>query len=95
MLEVARAKPSEGVDVVVGVIETHGREELEALLAGLEVIPRNSRTISHPMREFDVDAALKRCPRLIVVDELAHANVPSCRHPKRYLDVAELLNAGN
>src|SRR5437016_4947465 len=92
MLEEARAKRKDGVDVVVGVVETHGRAETEALLAGLEVIPR--RRVEYRGRtldEMDLDATVARRPQLVLVDELAHTNAPGSRHPKRYLDVEELL----
>jgi two-component system, OmpR family, sensor histidine kinase KdpD len=95
MLEAARAKKREGVDIVVGVAETHGRAETDALLNGLEVIPR--RQIEYRERAFpemDLDALLARRPDLALVDELAHSNVPGSRHPKRYLDVEEILAAG-
>jgi two-component system, OmpR family, sensor histidine kinase KdpD len=95
MLETARAKLKEGVDVVVGVVETHGRSETEALLEGFEVLPRKPTIyVNRILDEFDIDAALKRRPSLILVDELAHTNVPNSRHPKRYQDVEELLEAG-
>lgn len=94
MLQAARALQSVGVDVAVGWVETHGRKETEALLEGLEIIPParasyRGRTFS----EFDLDAALKRKPELILVDELAHANIPGCRHEKRWQDIEELLEA--
>jgi two-component system, OmpR family, sensor histidine kinase KdpD len=95
MLTTAQAKKREGWDVVVGVVETHGRKETEALLADLAIIPR--RMIDYKGRflaEMDLDAILKRRPRLVLVDELAHTNAPGSRHPKRYLDVEELLAAG-
>ena len=95
MLQIAQAKRHEGVDVVVAVVETHGRKETEALVAGLEVIPR--REIDYrgrPLQEMDLDAVLARRPGLVLVDELAHTNAPGSRHPKRYLDVEELLDAG-
>jgi two-component system sensor histidine kinase KdpD len=95
MLQAARAKLKEGVDVVVGVVETHGRRETEALLEGLEVLPRKPTVyVNRILSEFDIDAALKRRPGLILVDELAHTNIPGSRHPKRYQDVEELLDAG-
>jgi two-component system sensor histidine kinase KdpD len=95
MLQSARAKLKEGVDVVVGVVETHGRKETEALLEGFEVIPRKPTVyVNRILSEFDIDAALKRRPALILVDELAHTNIPGSRHPKRYQDVEELLDAG-
>ena len=84
-----------GIDVVVGVVETHGRRETEALLAGHEVIPR--RDVDHQghrLGEMDIDAILTRHPKLVLVDELAHTNAPGSRHPKRYQDVEELLDAG-
>jgi two-component system sensor histidine kinase KdpD len=95
MLTTAQARRRDRVDVVAGVVETHGRKETEALLEGLEVIPR--RTVEykgHKLREMDLDALLARRPKLALVDELAHTNAPGCRHPKRYLDVEELLAAG-
>src|SRR5882762_7934812 len=94
MLQTARAKLKEGVDVVVGVVETHGRKETEALLDGLEILPRKPTVyVNRILNEFDIDASLKRRPSLILVDELAHTNIPGSRHPKRYMDVEELLNA--
>jgi two-component system, OmpR family, sensor histidine kinase KdpD len=95
MLQTARAKHKEGVNVVVGVVETHGRKETEALLEGFEVLPRKPTIyVNRILSEFDLDAALKRRPSLILVDELAHTNVPGSRHPKRYQDVEDLLQAG-
>lgn len=95
MLQTAQAKRREGIDLVVGVVETHGRRETEALVAGLEVIPR--RQIDYKDRlldEMDLDAILARRPKIVLVDELAHTNAPGSRHAKRYLDVEELLAAG-
>ena len=92
MLTAARASKR---DVVVGIVETHGRAETEALTAGLETIPR--RTIAYrdkTLYEMDLDAILARRPALVLVDELAHTNAPGSRHPKRYLDVEEILTAG-
>ena len=95
MLTTARAKKAEGVDVVVGVAETHGRKETEALFEGLEIIPRRIVTYKgHTLAEMDLDAILARRPSLVLVDELAHTNAPESRHPKRYMDVEELLAAG-
>jgi two-component system sensor histidine kinase KdpD len=95
MLETARAKRQEGVDLVVGVAETHGRKETEALLEGLEIIPRRRIEYKgHWLEEMDLDAVLKLQPKLVLVDELAHSNAPGSRHPKRYMDVEELLAAG-
>ncbi|MGE3333881.1 MAG: DUF4118 domain-containing protein [Rhodospirillaceae bacterium] len=95
MLASAQAKRRDGVDVVVGVVETHGRKETQALLEGFEVIPRRAVDYKdHTLDEMDIDAILKRRPKLVLVDELAHTNAPGSRHPKRYLDVEELLAAG-
>jgi two-component system, OmpR family, sensor histidine kinase KdpD len=95
MLLSAQAKLREGVDVVVGVVEPHGRRETEALLEGLEITPRQQIEYKgHLLAEMDLDAILKRRPQLVLVDELAHTNAPGCRHPKRYLDVEELIAAG-
>src|SRR5436190_5974190 len=95
MLLTARAKLKEGVDIVVGVVETHGRKETEALLEGLEVLPRKPTVyVNRILSEFDIDAALKRRPGLVLVDELAHTNIPGSRHAKRYQDVEELLSRG-
>src|SRR5262249_40899360 len=95
MLLSAQAKRREGVEVVVGVVETHGRQETEALLEGLEVIPRRDVDYKgHRLTEMDLDAILKRRPELVLVDELAHTNAPESRHPKRFLDVEELIAAG-
>lgn len=95
MLRAAQQELLDRGDVLVGVVETHGRRETEALLAGLPVLPR--RQVTHSgitLTEFDLEAALQRRPRLILVDELAHTNAPGSRHPKRHQDVAELLEAG-
>src|SRR5438128_3413283 len=95
MLLSAQAKQREGVDVVIGAVETHGRRETEALLDGLKVIHwREVDYKGHRLTEMDLDAILKRRPELVLVDELAHTNAPGCRHPKRYLDVEELIAAG-
>src|SRR5262249_8687563 len=85
----------EGIDVVVGVVETHGRAETEALLDGLEVIPRTM--VDHrgqTLREMDLDGILARRPALVLVDELAHTNAPGSRHAKRSAGVQEILDAG-
>ncbi len=95
MLQEARARQKEGKDVVAGVVETHGRKETEALLDGLEVIPRQRLGYKdRALDEINLDALLARRPQLALVDELAHTNIPGSRHPKRYLDVEELLNNG-
>jgi two-component system, OmpR family, sensor histidine kinase KdpD len=95
MLAAAKVLKAEGLDVVVGVVETHGRSETAALLDGLEVLPR--RTVSYRNRtlmEFDIDAAIARRPALLLVDEFAHSNAPGLVHPKRYQDVDGVLHAG-
>jgi two-component system sensor histidine kinase KdpD len=95
MLEAARREFAAGRDVVIGYLETHGRKETDALAEGLPTIPR--RIIEYrgiQLSEFDLDAALARKPKLILVDEFAHSNAPESRHPKRYQDVLELLDAG-
>jgi two-component system sensor histidine kinase KdpD len=95
MLEAARRAVAEGVDVVVGLVETHGRGETAALLDGLEVLPRRRHDHrGQQLAEFDLDAALARRPELLLVDELAHTNAPGSRHTKRWQDVLELLDAG-
>jgi two-component system sensor histidine kinase KdpD len=95
MLQSAHARQKAGVDVVVGVVETHGRAETEALLHGLEVIPRKRIVYKdQTIEEMDLDALIARRPQLALVDELAHTNAPGSRHPKRYLDVEELLSRG-
>jgi two-component system sensor histidine kinase KdpD len=95
MLQSAHARLKAGVDVVVGVVETHGRAETEALLRGLEVLPRKRIAYrDQTLEEMDIDALIARRPQLALVDELAHTNAPGSRHPKRYLDVEELLSRG-
>jgi two-component system sensor histidine kinase KdpD len=95
MLSAARAQRAAGADIVIGVIETHGRAETQALVGGIEILPlREIAYRDRSLREFDLDAALARRPALILVDELAHSNVPGSRHPKRWQDVEELLDAG-
>jgi two-component system sensor histidine kinase KdpD len=95
MLSVAQARRREGVDVVIGVVETHGRQETAALISGLEIVPpRRIEYRGRVLEEMDLDAILLRRPRLVLVDELAHSNAPGSRHPKRYMDVQELLSAG-
>ncbi len=95
MLMSGRAQRAEGVDVVIGVVETHGRNETEALVEGFEIIARrNVPYRGHVLDEMDIDAILARKPALVLVDELAHTNAPGSRHPKRYLDVEELLANG-
>ncbi len=95
MLSSARAALREGTDVVIGVIETHGRKETAALLEGIEILPASAiAATGRTFEEFDLDGALKRHPALLLVDELAHTNAPGSRHAKRWQDVEELLQAG-
>ncbi len=95
MLQSAHAKMKAGADVVVGVVETHGRAETEVLLRGLEVLPRKRLEYRDQiLEEMDLDALIARRPQIALVDELAHTNAPGSRHPKRYLDVEELLSRG-
>src|SRR5215831_5394651 len=95
MLARARAAKDDGVDVVIGLVETHGRQETEVLIEGLEILPRRKCDYrGRVIEEFDIDAALQRRPKLILVDELAHTNAPGSRHPKRWQDVDELLSHG-
>jgi len=95
MLGEARRRLERGTDVVVGLVETHGRKKTADLLDGLEIVPR--RTVGHRGHEFaemDLDAVLARAPEVVVVDELAHTNVPGGRHEKRWQDIEDLLDAG-
>ena len=95
MLKAAHLRKNEGIDVKIGYIETHGRPETEALVEGLQVVSRKEveyRGVRIP--EMDLDAILQCRPALVLVDELAHTNAPGSRHPKRYQDVEELLDAG-
>src|ERR1700747_1315687 len=95
MLQAARQKQAEGCEVVVGIVETHGRKETEALLEGMPIMPRlQIEYRGTTLTEMDLDAILTWHPGLAVVDELAHTNAPGSRHPKRYQDVLELLDAG-
>src|SRR5215470_14899520 len=95
MLEEAHALQKRGIDVVIGFVETHGRAETEALVAGLEVVPR--RTFEYRglrVEEMDLEAVIARKPQVALVDEIAHTNVPGSRNAKRYQDVYDLLDAG-
>ncbi len=95
MLSDGKRRMTDGVDVVVGVVETHGRKETEELLDGMEVLPRHPvQYREHQLMEFDIDGALARRPRLLLVDEYAHSNAPGSRHPKRWQDVEEILASG-
>ncbi len=95
MLESARAKARDGADVAAAVVETHGRRETQALLEGIEILPRRRLEYrGQTLDEMDLDGVLARHPQIALVDELAHTNAPGSRHPKRYLDVEELLDEG-
>src|SRR6476646_10047752 len=94
-LQQARARKQDGYDIVVGVVETHGRKETQALLDGLEIVPRKRLEYKGQwLEEMDLDAIIARRPQIALVDELAHANAPGSRHPKLYLDIEELLHRG-
>lgn len=95
MLRAAQQRKAEGADVVIGLVETHGRSETTALTSGLEILPRKKIVYRQTdQEEMDLDAILARKPDLVIVDELAHTNVPGSRHPKRYQDVLEILDHG-
>ncbi|WP_428149821.1 DUF4118 domain-containing protein [Brevundimonas sp.] len=95
MLRAARKRKAEGDDVLVGLVETHGRKETESLLRGLDVLARNPVDYKgRALMEFDIDGAIARRPALLLVDEYAHSNAPGSRHPKRWQDVEEILKAG-
>ena len=95
MLSAAQRDQAHGLDVLVGIVETHGRSETAALLKGLPILPlRQIEYRAQTLLEFDIDEALARSPDILLVDELAHSNVPGSRHPKRWHDVNELLKAG-
>ncbi len=95
MLQQAQARKKDGYDVVVGVVETHGRRETQALLEGLEIVPRHRvQYRGQWLEEMDLDAIIARHPQIVLVDELAHTNAEGSRHPKRYLDVEELMSQG-
>lgn len=95
MLEAAQNLKVEGVDIAVGVVDTHGRKETARLLEGLEIIPgKQIKYRDAVFEELDLDAVLKRKPAIILIDELAHSNIPGARHPKRWQDVIEILDHG-
>lgn len=95
MLRAAKERLQEGVDIVVGVVETHGRSETAQMLEGIEQIPRkNIQYRETNLQEMDIDAILERKPKLVLIDELAHSNAPGSRHNKRYQDVEEILANG-
>jgi two-component system sensor histidine kinase KdpD len=95
MLEAARKRKTDGREVVIGYVESHGRSETDALLDGLEVVPRKHvHYLGVALPEMDIDAILARKPQIVLVDELAHSNAPGSRHEKRWLDVEEILEAG-
>jgi two-component system sensor histidine kinase KdpD len=95
MLQDALAKREQGLDVIAGVVESHGRKEIDAMLQSFEILPR--RIVDYhgrPLLEFDLDEALRRAPSLIMIDEMAHMNVPGLRHAKRWQDIKELIDRG-
>ena len=94
MLNEGRRRHERGTDVVVGFVETHGRPAHAEQIGDLEVVPREVRVPRHEFEEMDVDAILARKPKVVLVDELAHTNVPGSRNEKRWQDVEELLDAG-
>lgn len=95
MLLAAREKRAENIDIIVGLVETHGRKETAYLLQGLDILPlKQINYRGTTLHELDLDAALKRKPSIILVDEMAHTNAQGCRHPKRWQDIEELLDAG-
>ena len=95
MLQEAQRLRAQDLDVLVGVVETHGRSETAQLLQGLTLLPLHHHFYrGHRLAEFDLDGVLARHPAVVLVDELAHSNVPGARHPKRWQDVEELLDAG-
>src|SRR3978361_593035 len=95
MLLQARARKKDGYDIVIGVVETHGRKETEALREGLEVVPRRRLEYKgQSLDEMDLDGIIARRPQIVLVDELAHTNASGSRHPKRHMDVEELLSRG-
>lgn len=95
MLQDAHAKRAQGLDVVVGIVETHKRKEIESLLENIEMLPRLSLDYhGNQLTEFDIDAAIKRNPGLILIDEMAHTNIPGLRHEKRWQDIKEILDSG-
>jgi two-component system sensor histidine kinase KdpD len=95
MLEAAHQRQQQGVDAVVGYVETHGRADTEALVNGLEVLPcKQVEYHDIKLSELDVDAVITRHPQLVLIDEFAHTNAPGSKHPKRYMDVDDILYAG-
>lgn len=95
MLFDAREMKKEGIDVVIGLIETHGRKETKEAIADLEAVPLKEIQYKEKIfQEVDVEAIIKRAPQVVIIDELAHTNIPGSKHKKRYMDVEELLNAG-
>ena len=95
MLKAAQEEKSAGVDVVIGYLEPHDRPETLKMAEGLEVLPlKKIQYRGITLNEFDVDAAERRRPKLLLVDELAHTNAPDCKNRKRYLDIEEVLNCG-
>lgn len=95
MLEDALAKRSEGLDIAIGIVETHGRREIESLVTQFEMIPKQSIEYhGQTLQEFDLDAVIKRNPAIVLIDEMAHTNIPGLRHAKRWQDIKEILDRG-
>ena len=95
MLEAAHQRKEQGVDVIIGYIDTDGRKDTDEKLTGLEITPRKSAKYHNvELNDMDLDGVLARHPQLVPVDEAAHTNIPGLRHPKRYQDVEELLTSG-
>ena len=95
MLNAARGEKAAGRDVVIGIVETHGHRETEAMVEGFEIIPRKPTVyVNKILSEFNLDKTLARHPSLLLLDECAHSNIPGSRHPKRWQDIEELLTAG-
>ena len=95
MLEAAQQRQKQGVDVVIGYVETHGRADTEAMVQGLEELPLLQVTYHGiQLYELDIDAIINRHPEIVLIDEFAHTNSPGSRHPKRYLDVEDILSKG-
>jgi len=95
MLEEALQKRAHGLDIIVGVVESHGRSEIDAMLKELDIIPKQTQTYrGQAFKELDLDAILKRRPAIVLIDEMAHANIPGLRHAKRWQDIKEILAYG-
>ncbi|MBO5524529.1 MAG: histidine kinase, partial [Roseburia sp.] len=95
MLSAAKKEQKAGADIVIGYLEPHARPDTRKMAEGLEALPvREMRVGKITVKEMDIDAVLKRSPKIVLIDEMAHTNADGCRHPKRYQDIQEILNAG-